>query len=174
MVGDGFVWLRPCVVPGWVYVLLAEIDNASLAAAPTRARLKSKESSKSDISQHVDTSAFKLPRRRPANREPLWLEWIVRVSARAFRWGSTDLKGCGGEEDQRRVRVCAPLGFALAGRTNASVATWALLVCRLQRFYQPRDDYFFEDSRVGPHAYLAAQVAAVGIDPCFLRHIAFT
>ena len=68
-------------------------------------------------------------------------------------------------------RRLSPQGHLRGGRTNASVAAWALL--GLQRFYQPGDDYFFEDSGVAPHAYLTAQVTAVRIDPCFFGNVAF-
>src|SRR5579864_1259010 len=43
----------------------------------------------------------------------------------------------------------------------------------LQRLHQPRDDHFFEDPGIGPHAHLPAKMAATRVDPCVLRDIAF-
>src|ERR1700682_247872 len=44
---------------------------------------------------------------------------------------------------------------------------------RFERMHQPRNDYLFEDARIGPHSDLPPEVTALRIDPCSLRHIAF-
>src|SRR5579864_2049566 len=44
---------------------------------------------------------------------------------------------------------------------------------RLQRLHQPRDDHFFEDPGIGPHAHLPPEMTATRVDPCVLRDIAF-
>src|SRR5579864_334045 len=81
-----------------------------------------------------------------------------RISRKAYR--RSDFKGSG------RCPFClASLSrdsrggcrYMNLGRTNASVPTWGMLIRRgLQGFYQPRDDDFFEDFRVGPDAHLTA------------------
>src|ERR1700757_3618218 len=55
-----------------------------------------------------------------------------------------------------------------------AISGYPLLLCgSLQRFHQPRDDYFFEDSRIWPHANLSPEVASQRVDPCIFWDVAF-